>query len=94
MTNGSLMKDKRISEILLTCIKHLVLKTNFLSFWECPFYTSFTVLKLRNQAKVLRHGQFRDKLCEEFFCLNWEVFFNYDSLRVESPFLSCFITIC
>ena len=55
MTNGSFIKFKIIAEcslwkrehsaILLTCIKRqLVLKTNFLSFWEWPFYTGFTVL--------------------------------------------------
>ena len=33
------------SAILLTCIKLLlVLKINFLSFWEWPFYTGFNVL--------------------------------------------------
>ena len=48
LTNGSSMKIKSIAEcsaILLTCIKlYLVLKANFLSFWEWVFYSGFTVL--------------------------------------------------
>ena len=64
MTNGSLMKVESIAEcpplehpaILLTFIKRLlVLKTNFMSFWEWLFYTGFTVL-YHSIAEHVCHG--------------------------------------
>ena len=51
------MKVKSIAEyaILLTCIKRLlVLKTNFLSFLEWPFYTGFAVSTFQLSQKLIR----------------------------------------
>ena len=51
------MKVKSIAEyaILLTCIKRLlVLKTNFWSFFEWPFYTDFALSTFQLSQKLIR----------------------------------------
>ena len=89
MTNGSLMKIKSIAEcskgehsaILLTCIKRLlVLKTNFQSFWEWPFYTGFTANDLFTLCKSQQHSA--GMHCPHLFAPSpWNVNMYYDTIN-------------
>ena len=58
------------SAIRLTCIKQLlVLKTNFQSFLESPFYTGFTVFCLFHTVPGKYHRSILERLIQINLCL-------------------------